>query len=62
MLNKNTIKDRLLFRQKVISCSKEDLIRVAEKYLINKKPKRCVIAGEIFADQIQSLGLKIKNI
>ena len=55
------IDDRLAFRQRIINCSIEDLVRVNEKYL-TKESKRSILAGESFKDQAKELKLEILEV
>jgi Zn-dependent M16 (insulinase) family peptidase len=55
------IDDRLAFRQRIINCSIEDLVRVNEKYL-TKESKRSNLAGERFKDQARELKLDILEV
>ena len=55
------INDRLAFRQRIINCSIEDLVRVNEKYL-TKESKRSILAGESFKDQAKELKLEILEV
>jgi Zn-dependent M16 (insulinase) family peptidase len=55
------IDERLAFRQRIINCSIEDLVRVNKKYL-TKESKRSILAGESFKDQAQELKLEILEV
>ena len=55
------IDDRLAFRQRIINCSIEDLVRVNEKYL-TKESKRSILAGESFKDQAKELKLEVLEV
>ena len=55
------IDERLAFRQRIINCSIEDLVRVNEKYL-TKESKRSILAGESFKDQAKELKLEILEV
>lgn len=55
------IDDRLAFRQRIINCSIEDLVRVNEKYL-TKESKKSILAGESFKDQAEELKLEILEV
>ncbi|MDC0905696.1 insulinase family protein, partial [Gammaproteobacteria bacterium] len=55
------IDDRLAFRQRIINCSIEDLVRVNEKYL-TKESKKSILAGESFKDQAKELKLEILEV
>ena len=55
------IDERLAFRQRIINCSIEDLVRVNEKYL-TKESKRSILAGESFKDQAEELKLEILEV
>ncbi|MDB9907848.1 insulinase family protein [Gammaproteobacteria bacterium] len=55
------IDDRLAFRQRIINCSIEDLVRVNEKYL-TKESQRSILAGESFKDQAKELKLEILEV
>ena len=55
------IDERLAFRQRIINCSIEDLVRVNEKYL-TKESKRSILAGESFKDQARELKLEILEV
>jgi len=55
------IDERLAFRQRIINCSIEDLVRVNKKYL-TKESKRSILAGESFKDQAKELKLEILEV
>ena len=55
------IDERLAFRQRIINCSIEDLVRVNEKYL-TKESKRSILAGESFKDQAKELKLEVLEV
>ncbi|MDA9307530.1 insulinase family protein, partial [Gammaproteobacteria bacterium] len=55
------IDERLAFRQRIINCSIEDLVRVNKKYL-TKESKRSILAGESFKDQAKELTLEILEV
>ncbi|MDC0130142.1 insulinase family protein, partial [Gammaproteobacteria bacterium] len=55
------IDDRLAFRQRIINCSIEDLVKVNEKYL-TKESKKSILAGESFKDQAEELKLEILEV
>jgi Zn-dependent M16 (insulinase) family peptidase len=60
-LEKINIEERLAFRQRIINCSIEDLVRVNEKYL-TKESKRSILAGESFKNQAMELKLEILEV
>ena len=60
-LEEINIEERLAFRQRIINCSIEDLVRVNEKYL-TKESKRSILAGESFKDQALELKLEILEV
>ena len=52
---------RKLFRARVIDCSVERLVEVANKYLTGK-PKRALISGKQFEKEINTLGFSVRNV
>ncbi len=52
---------RQSFRQGVIECTVEKLKHATEKYLLGA-PKRAVISGKKFEDELRSLGFELKNV
>ena len=52
---------RKLFRARVIDCSVERLVEVANKYLTGK-PKRALISGNQFEKEINTLGFAVRNV
>ena len=60
-LEEINIEERLAFRQRIINCSIDDLVRVNEKYL-TKESTRSILAGESFKDQAMKLKLEILEV
>ena len=61
MLDGKTDDDRLRFKNNVLSCTLEDIKRVANTYLTQNSSKS-VIAGKGFEDEISKLGFSINII
>ena len=61
MLDGKTDEDRLRFKNNVLSCTLEDIKRVANTYLTQNSSKS-VIAGKGFEDEISKLGFSINII